>query len=275
MKTMEADRLQKPVRTLRKGLKSLPKDPAPQQVHKLRIGARQMESVAAALLPANGNKARQLLKTIKPLRKAAGRVRDMDVLTGNALKLARVPGRDSLARLVKYLGSKRQKNTDKLVDAVEHRRKAARRRLKQFEKRVESALKAGDSGVRAVQLEGGVRAATENLRGDLSRWPELGADNIHRFRLKIKELRSLLQLERDSDAGFVRALGNAKNKIGEWHDWQQLSEIAREILHSQEDRPLLVEIDDVVKRRLEEALTASNSLRRKYLKPILIFKKTG
>jgi CHAD domain-containing protein len=272
---MEADRLQKPVRTLRRGLKSLPRDPAPEQVHRLRIGARQMESVAAALLPANGKKTRQLLKSIKPLRKAAGDVRDMDVMTANALKLAETPGHNSLARLVKYLGSTRQKSAAQLLDALEHRRKAARRRLKRFAKRVESALKAEESGARAVELEGGVRAATAKIRNALSRWPELSADNIHRFRLKIKELRSLLQLEQESDAGFFRALGNAKNKIGEWHDWHQLREIAGEILDAEQDRALLVEIDLAVKRKLEAALTASNALRRKYLKPILIFKKTG
>ena len=272
---MEADRLQKPVRTLRKGLKSLPKDPAPAQVHKFRTGARQMESVAAALMPANGKKAWRLLKTIKPLRKAAGRVRDMDVMTENALKLAETPGRDSLARLVTYLGSSRQENAAELVDAVKQKRKAARRRLKRFEKRVESALKTGGSGVRAAQLTGGVRNAEENLRGDLSRWPELGADNIHRFRLKIKELRSLLQLERDSDAGFVRALGKAKSKIGEWHDWQQLREIAGEILNLQEDRALLMQIDATAKRKLVAALTASNALRGKFLKPVLNFKQTA
>jgi CHAD domain-containing protein len=268
---MEADRLEKPVRTLRKGLKSLHRYPAPDQVHKLRIGARQMESVAAALLPANGKKARQLLKTIKPLRKAAGGVRDMDVMKANALKLAETPGRDSLARLVKYLVSTRQESAAELVDAVEHRRKSARRRLKQFEKRVESALKAEESGAQAVKLEGGVRAATTKIQNALSRWPELRSSNIHRFRLKIKELRALLQLERDSDAGFVRALGKAKSKIGEWHDWQQLKEIAGAILNLQEDRTLLMEIDQAVKRKLQEALTAANTLRRKFLKPILIF----
>ena len=272
---MEAGRLQKSVRTLRKGLKSLPSDPAPEQVHRLRTGARQMETVASALLPANANKTRQLLKTIKPLRKAAGSVRDMDVMTSNALKLAETPGHDSLARLVTYLRSTRQENAAELVDAVKRRRKAARLHLKRFAKRVESALKAGDSGVRAVRLEGGVRDAEENLRRDLTQRPELGADNIHRFRLKIKELRSLLQLERDSDAGFVRALGNAKSKIGEWHDWQQLREIADEILNLQEDRALLMQIDATAKRKLEDALTASNKLRRKFLKPILIFKKTA
>ena len=264
---MEADRLQKPVRTLRKGLKSLPRDPAPEQVHKLRIGARHMESVAAALLPADGKKARRLLKTIRPLRKAAGAVRDMDMLTANALKLAEAPGNDSLARLVKYLGATRQQNVAQLLDAVEHRRKSARRRLKRFARNVESELKGEASGERAPELEGSVRAAAAKLHSKLSRWPVLSAANIHRFRLKIKELRSLLQLEQDSDAGLLRALGSAKRKIGEWHDWQQLKEIASEVLNAYEDRGLLMDIDQAVSRKLTQALAASNALRKRYLKP--------
>lgn len=269
---MESVRLQKPVRSLRKGLKSLPKDPAPAQVHKLRTGARHMETLAAALMPADAHKTRRLLKSIKPLRKAAGGVRDMDVMTENALKLAETPGHDSLARLVTYLGSTRQQSAAELVDAVEQKRKAARRGLKRFAKSVQSVQ---ESEYRVVELDGDVRAAAEKLRSELSRWPALNAGNIHRFRLKIKELRSLLQLEQNSDAGMLRALANAKNKIGDWHDWHQLKEVAREILNAQEDRVLLTEIDQAEMKKLEEALTSSNTLRRKYLRPILFLKKAG
>jgi CHAD domain-containing protein len=269
---MEADRLQKPLRNLRKGLKSLPRDPAPGRVHDLRTRARQMETFASALMPPNGRKTRQLLKTIKPLRKAAGSVRDVDVMTEIALKLTEPSGRDSLARLVKYLGSTREKNAVELLDAVERRRKAARRRLKQFAKRMESAQ---DSRHRAVEIDGGVHTAAHKLRSELSKWPELNADNIHRFRIKIKELRSLLQLERDSDAGLVRSLTNAKNKIGNWHDWQQLREIAGAVLDAGQDRTLLLEIDGAVERKLERALAVANALRRRYLRPIIVLKKAS
>ena len=100
-----------------------------------------------------------------------------------------------------------------------------------------------------MELDGGVRAAEHKIRVELSRWPALDAGNIHGFRLKLKELRSLLQLERDADASMLRALGNAKKKIGDWHDWQQLKEIAREILDAQQDRVLLTEIDQAEMRK--------------------------
>ena len=58
----------------------------------------------------------------------------------------------------------------------------------------------------------------------------LTQSNIHAFRLKVKELRYILQLYADADPGLVDALGEVQRRIGDWHDWQQLAEIAREIL---------------------------------------------
>lgn len=51
---MDLDHIEKPLRTLRKLLKTLPEDPAPAEVHKLRTRARRIEAVARALESAPG-----------------------------------------------------------------------------------------------------------------------------------------------------------------------------------------------------------------------------
>ena len=46
-----------------------------------------------------------------------------------------------------------------------------------------------------------------NVVRELGEWPPLDASNIHAFRLKVKELRYILQLSADADSGLVEALG--------------------------------------------------------------------
>ena len=56
-----------------------------------------------------------------------------------------------------------------------------------------------------------------------------------------------------------------QRRIGDWHDWHQLEQIARQVLLLEEDRALLDRIGETVKRRFDRALAAANALRGKYL----------
>jgi CHAD domain-containing protein len=282
---IELDRLQKPLRKLRKSLKNLSKDPPPEAVHKLRTRARQIESIAPALTPSEEKKTRRLLKSIKPVRKAAGGVRDMDVLTGNALKLPQnshsASDAASLGRLIALLETMRQESADALLDTVSEKRKPARHLLKQYSRLVEASFngKHNGNGKRNGKSNGNekesgrqsassgrpVQAAIHGLTSELGGWPALDEENIHPFRLKVKELRSILQLFPKSDHRLVAALGKVKDQIGEWHDWQQLAGFARHALDRDIDRPLLEQIDAIGAQKLKQALTAANVLRKRHL----------
>ncbi len=129
----ELERVRKALRELSKSLKSLPGDPPPKEVHKLRTATRRVEAIAAALPQAEGKESRRLLKSIEPIRKAAGGVRDMDVLLGNARKLARTARGDSLARLVEHLQIVAAAECRRVAAALHrHRRKAVREDLKEY-----------------------------------------------------------------------------------------------------------------------------------------------
>ena len=106
----ELERARKAVRELSKTLKSLPKDPPPGEVHKLRTTTRRVEAIVSVLAQVEGKESRRLLKSIEPIRKAAGGVREMDVMIGNARKLARHAEGDSLTRLMEQLQIARQQN---------------------------------------------------------------------------------------------------------------------------------------------------------------------
>jgi len=263
----ELERVRKALRDLGKILKNLPEDPAPKDVHKLRTTTRRVEAIAAVLSPGDGKKSRRLLKPIEPVRKAAGDVRDMDVLAANARRLARYSAGESLTRLLQHLTTARQQYAVGLHTAVNHKRKAARQNLKDFAKLVKPAMApagASQNGQPELSHEG-VQASAMNLRRELAAWPPLDAGNVHAFRLKVKELRYTLQLDANADPALVDTLTDVQRRIGDWHDWQQLAEIAREVLLTKEDAALRQRIETTAKRKLDRALTAANGLRGKYL----------
>jgi len=262
----ELEHVRKALRELDKSLKSLPGDPPPKDVHKLRTATRRVEAIAGALAASDGKKSRRLLKSIAPVRKAAGGVRDMDVLTANARKLRRYVAGDSLARLLDILESARRQNAAELDHAIVRRRKSAQQNLKQYTRVAKEVLGKPDS---AATFNGrphdDLQAAAARLARELGAWLPLEESNIHEFRLKVKELRYTLQLYAEADSAFVDALGEVQRRIGDWHDWHELSEIAHEMLHPEQDRTLVARIDQTAKRRFDRALSSANALRGKYL----------
>jgi hypothetical protein len=55
--------------------------------------------------------------------------------------------------------------------------------------------------------------------------------------------------------------------IGEWHDWVQLGGIARQVLKRHGGCKLLKKVDTTARRKFEEALRATEQMRRRYLQP--------
>ena len=265
----ELKRARKAVRELSKTLKSLPKDPPPTEVHKLRTTTRRVEAIVSVLAQVEGKESRRLLKSIEPIRKAAGGVRDMDVMIGNARKLARRAESDSLTRLDEQLQIARQQNAEELRRVLGRRRTAARENLKEYSSLIRTAVArmegtASTTGLPAHEHDG-IHSAAANVVRELGEWPQLNAENIHAFRLKVKELRYILQLSDDANSELGEALGNVQRRVGDWHDWHQLHEIASEVLIPERDLALLERIDETTKRKFDQALAAANRLRGKYL----------
>jgi len=267
--TGELERVRKALRELGKSLRSLNGDAAPKDVHKLRTASRRVEAIAGVLEAADGKKSRRLVKSIDPIRKAAGGVRDMDVMLGDARKLARYGGGESLNHLVAHLEAARQQSAAELQLALHHRRKAVREDLKEYSKFVASLAKHAPSSSRADaetgQAQEEINSSAADVMRELGEWKPLDKENLHAFRLKVKQLRYTMQLDAQANSGLLEALGQVQTRIGDWHDWQQLEEIARGVLVLEEDRPLLDRIGKTAKRRFVRALEAANALRGKYL----------
>ncbi|MGA3131591.1 MAG: CHAD domain-containing protein [Terracidiphilus sp.] len=270
----ELERVQKALRELGKSLYSAPGDLAPENVHRLRTSSRRVEAIATVFEFAAQKKSRRLVKSIAPLRKAAGGVRDMDVHVANARKLARYCAGESLTHLLAHLEIARQQNARELQHAMHRRRPAALEAFKQCSRLVQSALKrekskraksSAGSSTAASQSQERIHSAAMHFVRELGDVTPLDAQNLHEFRLKVKNLRYTLQLDENADHGLMAALGDVQRRIGDWHDWQQLEEIAHEVLVLEQDQALLDRIDRTAKRRFEAALAAANALHRKYL----------
>jgi CHAD domain-containing protein len=259
--------VEKPLRRLRKVLKQFVDPPRPNDVHSLRTQTRRLEAIIAALGVEETSQPRHLLKLITPLRKAAGQVRDMDVLISDLFTLAkdrqhqRAPAADpasSLVRLTESLAEMRRKRARKLSKLVARHGHKARKSLKQYARLLESRV--ADHSFAAD-----LRARPQILITELRHWPRLDEANLHPFRIKVKALSYMLQLARDADARLVQHLNAVKDTIGAWHDWSELLTMARKVLDPEEDREALRQIESIQRQKLHVAFTSAHALRKDYL----------
>ncbi len=252
--TLETEKALKPLNKLRKLLKRFPEAPRPQQVHKLRTATRRLEASLEALSFAP-HETRHLLKLTATVRKAAGKVRDMDVLMEHVLSLHRHGSGDSLICLLESLARKRASRTGKLNKSVAHNGDEIRDALKHYEKRMRHALRD-----HASQIEAPL-APAQILAAQLGHWPKLTARNLHPFRVRVKELRYMLELRTNTRGMHLDELGKVKDLAGEWHDWVELAHIAGDVLNPERDNQLLRAIAQTEREKLTRALAAANALR--------------
>lgn len=269
---LSAKAVHKPFRKLQKLLKNFPDPPFPEDVHDVRTQSRRIEATVGAFQLDHRNPGRALVKTLRPIRKAAGDVRDMDVLTDFTASLDPRGDGDCRVELIEYLVDHRRKAAAKMVKSVDANEKEARSELKKCGKITESGLDAVNSrSAKEKDKRQNRRKAAHSMASslqieqELSDWPKLNESNIHPFRLKVKELRYILKLADNSESKLIDALGHVKDQIGLWHDWNELSGIAAKVLHHGSACPISHQIRIRTRQELEKALDSANRLRAEYL----------
>jgi len=254
---LNADEIEKHFRKLRKSIRKLRKRPTPEEVHDLRTRSRQVEASLQALMLENTGKGRKALKAVNPIRKRAGEVRDMDVLSELASGLTSED--QCRLRLIEYLSNQRLKGSAKLHRKAVRRRKDAERYLKGVSVR----LKSQSDGNGSTEWPAEAAAVALQLSGQLQRWPTLSAKNIHEFRKLAKQLRYVLKFSGEHDE-LVDSLGEVKDEVGLWHDWLELDQIAKKQLRHSGNCPVKREIRSNERRNCEKALRDANRLRTQY-----------
>jgi len=246
----------KPPQKLRKLLKHLSPEPDPETVHELRTQTRKLEAVLHALSPRNTSEARHLLRLMKPVRRAAGRVRDMDVLIAKATSLSSPAQSEGVIRLIEHMSAIRTADARRLHRKVKRRRKQARAWLSHLLRNLHRLRSPNHPGL-PVSAD-----SPQILVQKLDHWPPLNQQNLHEFRKRVKELHYLLQLFPAHDGPRMTSYANVKDTVGDWHDWMELSCLAESLLAPKQDAPLLREIRRTLQEKLRAALVAANSLRK-------------
>ena len=106
---LDTKRTYKPIRKLQKSVKSLSKQMSPPEVHDFRTRSRRTQAVLEALGLDQRPNERRMLKGLRKLRKRAGKVRDMDVLTTFTSQLQVDGDADCKVQLLEHLGTQRNR----------------------------------------------------------------------------------------------------------------------------------------------------------------------
>jgi CHAD domain-containing protein len=115
---LDRDRLLKPAKKLKKLVNKIGKQPPPGEVHDLRTNARRFEAMFKAFSLDSHGLHKSVLKDLGRLRKCAGKVRDMDVLTAYASTVHPQGEEDCAVQLLEHLGVERRNNAKKLAAQV-------------------------------------------------------------------------------------------------------------------------------------------------------------
>ena len=133
---LDTDGTQKSVRQLRKLLKNPPRQPTPDEIHSLRTHTRRFESTLDALGLDSKRNERRVLRDIGRIRRRAGKIRDMDVLTAHAVTVHPDQEQDCLVRLLECLGAGRYRHAEQLHTLALKYGAVLRRRLKRTSARL-------------------------------------------------------------------------------------------------------------------------------------------
>jgi CHAD domain-containing protein len=264
----DVERIQKNVRALRKILKKAPKRMSPDGIHKLRTRTRRLESVLEALSRDLNAGERRLLRELTQIRRLTGKVRDMDVFSTHLATTKFKSDTQSLVLLFEYLGAKRYRHAGKLHDWMKWEGPSTRRRLKKMSSRWKSLVAKKDRApISDTTLNADAMASALNLSAALATPPNLQPSNLHEYRMKIKDLRDVLQSveHAENHNRFIEALGRSKDAIGEWHDWEELVRIAAKVLKREDNTRLLGELRKISQQRYEQALSVTNKMRDEYV----------
>jgi CHAD domain-containing protein len=262
----DIERIHKAARRVRNFLKKNSRRPSAEAVHNLRTSTRSLETTLTTLGLDSKKQVARLLHDLGKVRKRAGKVRDMDVLTANALSARSHGERDCRVQLMEHLGAKRRTYAVNLHRLIEKTGPRLRSDLKQTAKRVEKLLRQADSNTADSDAAPVAIAKSIKLATELQRPARLGRSNLHPYRLKVKELRNVLLLsDQGDDQEFVRQLGAVKDAIGEWHDWEELVAIAAKALDHGASCGLIKGLKASCTEKYESALSLAEHLRSHYL----------
>jgi CHAD domain-containing protein len=234
--------------------------PAPKGVHRLRTTIRRIESFISFVHPDLDKKLERSLEKMADLRKRAGKVRDLDVqkdLLGTLGNRSAARDRKTLAQL---LGKKRDRQAKRLESAVKKVQES--KFFARMEQIAEQAAVLKDAKNRPLAPLEEARAQLAEMASDFALQPTLKPGRLHDARVTLKRIRYLAELaeETDEQKDFIGELKSVQDAIGDWHDWQELTDTAEKRFSDRVNCALLRESRVVLGARNSSAMSAVTKL---------------
>jgi CHAD domain-containing protein len=239
-----------------------------EDVHRLRTSIRRLEAQLGANAPA------EVRKSLKALRRKAGKVRDLDVHLGLLKKpLFPAPGTKAEAggeaendkpkadpaqeKLQQILKQQRREHLDSLRERIADLAPLLRSRLPE----VAEQLPQPHRSLSSVQQKAG-RARQQYMKWTL----ELPVDDagLHQLRIRAKKLRYAMEplQEFEEAAALVARFKKVQDDIGLWHDWLTLEQLAVATLDPVEAADFLKALHDRCASQHRRALRTAGNVRR-------------
>lgn len=221
-------------------------------VHGFRTSARRLETLLEEIAPRRDRHAKKLLKMLNTIRRRAGKVRDLDAQLEalRSLKVPQEPRRKTrLLQSLIELRLKREGKLDKLLHKEDIRE--IRKRFRQTQKGFDTNA-ARDPLAVARKLVASAIAA-----GDSS----MDAEKLHCCRIAVKRARYAAELAEKSPAAteFIAELKRMQDALGNWHDWQLLTETAKRQLGEVNQSSLVAVLHNVTQGKFRQAVKTLSS----------------
>ena len=234
--------------------------PKPKSVHRLRTTIRRIESLVSYANPDIGKKEGRSLEKLTDLRKRAGKVRDFDVQEDLLDTLGNGSTVKDRKTLKDILEKKRDRQAKRLESAVKKIHEAKFfDRLDQIAEQA-SALQDGKNRPLAPLEE--AKAQLAKMANDFGFAQTMKPSRLHGARVALKRIRYMAELAEESteQKELMRELKAAQDAIGDWHDWQELTERAEKRFSDRASCPLLREARTVQSARYSDAISAVHKL---------------
>jgi len=217
-------------------------------VHGYRTTVRRLQTLLEQLVTGDGGQNKKLLKRLNRIRRAAGKVRDLDVQLEalRSLKVPQEPRRKT--QLMQHLIDTRARHERKL------RKLLGKDDIREMQRRLRRAE-------RALRYESGrdpLGVAKEILGSVALPGGHADKEVLHRYRVAVKKARYAVEFAPSSAqaATFLTGLKRLQDALGNWHDWLTLSDTAAEQLGNVNESPLVAALHNVTQGKFRNAVAA-------------------
>ena len=245
---ISSEHVQRIFRKTERELDRLSSEKHAKAVHSFRTSTRRLETLLEEIALGRNRPQKKLLKMLSAIRRRAGKVRDLDVQLEalRSLKVPQEPRRKT--HLMQSLIELRRNRETKL-------RKLLRKQdIRDIHKRFKQAYRTFETNGARDPLA----VARKMLQSAIPAGPAMDAEKLHRCRIVVKRARYAAELAEKSVAStrFLAELKRMQDALGNWHDWQLLTETARQRLGEVNQSSLVAVLHNVTQGKFRQAVKA-------------------